>query len=84
MAVDYQNVSFSALGAASFNVQQFEVSLEVRDSTTNALLFNLTGANRVRFPQDLAGLTAAQRRTIVRRIIEYLIKLRIGEDIGEE
>ena len=77
---DIQNLVFTDLANANRNVNRWQVTCEVRDSNTGALIANVT----VVWPDDLSAFTLAQRRSIQRQIVQRLIYMKAGLDAGDD
>lgn len=79
---DLQNFSRTFLGASNVNVPRVQISAQITDSTTGAVLADFTGANVIIFPAVLSTLSAAQRQKIADMIATTLVLMRGGFDDG--
>lgn len=79
---DLQNYSRTFLGAANVNVPRVQISAQVTDSTTGAVLADFTGANVILFPAVMSTLTQQQRQKVADTIATMLVLMRAGFDDG--
>ena len=75
---DLQNFRITPLAAASVNVPRATIEGQICDSTTGAVLADLTGANAISFPACLKDLTADQRHELVQLIASWLLMVKAG------
>lgn len=79
---DFQSISITDLADASVTVPRFQVSCQVKDSQTGAILSDFTGANALTFPNALGTLTAQQKRSLLRGLVRRMILMKAGLDDG--
>lgn len=71
---DIQNFAITRLAPASLTVPRWQLSGQVTDSKTGAVLADFTGANVVNFPGILGTLTNAQQDELVNLIVTWLVQ----------
>jgi len=79
---DIQQLVITDLADITATVPRFQISCQVRDSQTNALLNDFTGANTFNFPGVLTTLTAQQKKSLLRGLVRRIIQMKAGLDDG--
>lgn len=71
---DLVNFSVTRSGTQSVSLPKATISCQVVDSTTGALIADLTGANAIVFPAALGNLSASDKSELADLLIPWLIK----------
>lgn len=80
MPIDLQSFTRSRnADVTGVTMPSISVGCVVKDSQSQVTLLDLTGANKVTFPQDVAGYSAAEKQSLLEHIMRYMLGKRIAD-----
>jgi hypothetical protein len=80
MPIDLQSFTRTLNADVSVpNMPSITLRCVVKDSQTQAILLDLTTGNGLRFPQDIASYTTAERRDLLQHILEFMLRKRLAD-----
>lgn len=75
---DMQNFAVTRKAAAQINTQTHELSAQITDSATGAVLADFTGQNAPVWPAVLNSLTPDQQDQIVGQVAQEVLLMKAG------
>lgn len=80
MPIDLQELTRTVNADVSVpNCPSITLRCKVYDAQTQALLLDLTTGNGLRFPQDIASYTVAEKRALLKHILKFMQQKRLND-----